>query len=229
VLSRKQEEIYLAAYRPCLCNAYIAPRIGHRRLRLCQPRGTSIRRHLWEEQSRRLRARTLFADDYYQTLLFYPRQEAAGKVETLLGEKPKQWMVLLYARGGVGKTMFLRWLVARDLVEKRHTPVAYLDLDDLRVDVAARYPWLLLLPMLQQWKEQSCKRAWKVCWELPAVPPAPDATGRRRQKRESLATDGSFGEGVGKPGAIHAHVVAGEPEELLRSIENSRCRSRRYR
>jgi hypothetical protein len=123
-------------------------------LNLVSTRTDSEYSALWGAQYRRLKARSLFVDEYYQTLLFYARPKAVTKINELLAADSPHWIMSLYAAGGIGKTMFLRWLVARDLVERRKVPVAYVDLDDHRLDMAARYPWLLWLPILQQWKEQ---------------------------------------------------------------------------
>ena len=59
--------------------------------------------------------------------------------------------LLLWARGGMGKTMHVRWLIARQCVPRPDSvPCARVDFDFVEPRTAAREPWLLLLEMAAQ-------------------------------------------------------------------------------
>ncbi len=105
-----------------------------------------------------LNARTLFAPEYYQTVFYYGRQSIVNAFDELLNvtsTHSKQWIFHLYAMGGMGKTMFVRWLIARHCVPaQRAIPVARLDFDFLHLPMVVRYPWLLILSIAHQLNQQ---------------------------------------------------------------------------
>jgi putative peptidoglycan binding protein len=103
-------------------------------------------------------ARCLFTTDYYRTTTYHSRQRLLDQFEKLLAH-PKKWIFHLYAKGGMGKTMFLRWLLARHCVpEPRRIPVARLDFDLIHLTNVNSYPWLLLHPLVEQLNEQLAGR-----------------------------------------------------------------------
>jgi cellulose synthase operon protein C len=98
------------------------------------------------------RARALFANDYYRTNTYQQRPGALASFETMWNSAG-DWIFHMHATGGMGKTMFLRWLVARHLVPLR-VACAKVDFDEINQANVARYPWLLLLPLCRQLNEQ---------------------------------------------------------------------------
>lgn len=99
-------------------------------------------------------ARSLFAEEYYQAAYYYRREAVLASLERVLADKTK-WVFNLFAAGGMGKTMFLRWLVARVLVpEPRRVPCARVDLDFLNLRALHAYPWLVLLLFAEQLSKQ---------------------------------------------------------------------------
>jgi hypothetical protein len=102
----------------------------------------------------RLNARTLWADDFYRTGRYLERGDLAGALDRLLTlQDPSHWALQIYAQGGAGKTMFLRWAVARVCVP-RGVPVARLDFDDAKTAAVVQKPWELALTLGQQWNAQ---------------------------------------------------------------------------
>lgn len=98
------------------------------------------------------RSRSLFADDYWRTVAFIERSALAEHFETWQRD-PQRWVLHLHGKGGFGKTIFLRWLIARRCVAEidgRRIPVARLDSDLLNRPALSRWPWLALLPAAQQ-------------------------------------------------------------------------------
>jgi tetratricopeptide (TPR) repeat protein len=103
-----------------------------------------------------LRSRTLFAEDYYRTLLFQPRNEALADFEWVLKDR-RAWLLQIYGAGGVGKSLLLQWLIARHCVEEhdgRRLPVARIDFDRIDLISLGAHPWLVLLPIAQQLTRQ---------------------------------------------------------------------------
>jgi tetratricopeptide (TPR) repeat protein len=98
------------------------------------------------------RSRSLFADDYWRTVAFIERSALAEHFETWERD-PQRWVLHLHGKGGLGKTIFLRRLIARRCVVEingRRIPVARLDSDLLDRPALSRWPWLALLPAAQQ-------------------------------------------------------------------------------
>jgi tetratricopeptide (TPR) repeat protein len=107
-------------------------------------------------------ARSLFAEEFYQTTAYLERAGMAEEFARLLDGRPPdsgKWIYQVYATGGLGKTMFVRWLIARCCVpEPRRVPVATLDFDLLDLNSASQYPHLLLLPIAEQLDQQIARR-----------------------------------------------------------------------
>src|SRR5262249_9241031 len=134
-------------------------------------------------------ARCLFTTDYYRTTTYYSRQKPLGQFEKLLAH-PKKWIFHLYATGGMGKTMFLRWLLACHCVpEPRRIPVARLDFDFIHLTNVNSHPWLLLHPIVEQLNEQLAGRPLgEMLGELQKYAPAlPRSTGKEQDAARSAA------------------------------------------
>jgi len=101
---------------------------------------------------RRYLARSLFADAYYRTGQYFRRPRVHDAVAAALAD-PVRWMLHLHATGGMGKTMFLRRLIARELV-LAGVPCARIDFDEVGMDAVRARPWLLLLPICEQLNPQ---------------------------------------------------------------------------
>lgn len=108
------------------------------------------------DRDRYLKSRTLWATEYYQTVSYYERQELAEEFESFLANsseyKPKgKWILQLHAPGGMGKTMFVRWLISRRCVPQPHTiPCARVDFDFVDRTTASQHRWLLFLRMARE-------------------------------------------------------------------------------
>ena len=76
------------------------------------------------------------------------------RLEKLLRDK-KKWILHLHASGGMGKTMFLRWLAARHAVAApQRWPCARVDFDFVNLTAVSNHPWLLLLRLAEQLDKQ---------------------------------------------------------------------------
>ena len=116
---------------------------------------------LRNDHSAYLRARGLWSAAYFHTAQF---SEPAGVDAVYAGllspEGPR--VLNLHAPGGRGKTMQLRWLIARRLVPSSRAgglaggriPCALVDFDDIDPVNATRYPWLVLLEVAAQLNDQ---------------------------------------------------------------------------
>ncbi|WP_438029743.1 hypothetical protein [Sorangium sp. So ce233] len=103
-----------------------------------------------------LDVRSHFADEYYQTGRFLQRPALKEAFEALLTREDR-WILQLFARGGMGKTMALRWLIARVCVPSpRRTPCARIDFDhDLEVASSpGGRPWGLAAKFAEQLHRQ---------------------------------------------------------------------------
>lgn len=108
-----------------------------------------------EAHQQRYRALTMFAADYYRTRTYQQRSGMLEAIDALLAGKD-HWMLHLHATGGMGKTMFLRWFVAEQLLARR-VGCARVDFDEVNATNVARHPWLLLLPFAEQLNAQLSK------------------------------------------------------------------------
>ena len=105
-----------------------------------------------QDRLRRYEARSLFFDSYYRTATFLPREALRQEFHSTLAS-PKKWIFHIYATGGMGKTMFLRSLLSRELVPQG-IPVARVDFDDLDLAVVKEAPWFVLLRVAEQLDRQ---------------------------------------------------------------------------
>jgi len=103
-------------------------------------------------------SRNLFIGDYYQTTTYLERDEISTDFDKFFdpqASKESPWLFHIYATGGLGKTMFVRWLISRQcLPDPRRIPVARLDCDLLNLEYVSQHPFLLLLPIVNQLNRQ---------------------------------------------------------------------------
>src|SRR5207248_354468 len=99
-------------------------------------------------------ARNLFAEDYYLSAAYTPREDLHREVRKFLQDEAR-WIFHLHAPGGFGKTIFLRRLIARYAVpEPQQFPCARLDFDFINPGAVVLYPALLILPLAEQLNRQ---------------------------------------------------------------------------
>ncbi|MFE1292461.1 hypothetical protein [Streptomyces sp. NPDC058751] len=96
-----------------------------------------------------VRARDYWAADYSRSAQFLQPAGLVEDAERLLAGQRRVWQ--MHAPGGAGKTMQLRWLVARFCVPKeRDVLCARIDFDVVNTHAVGRHPWLLLLEIAEQ-------------------------------------------------------------------------------
>jgi hypothetical protein len=105
-----------------------------------------------------LRARSRWAMDYYATTAFLDRQVLREALHELVGGGPHR-ILELYARGGLGKTIELRWFTARYCLPQ-YIPFARIDFDISHPVNATRRPWLVLLHFAEQLNSQVATAAF---------------------------------------------------------------------
>jgi hypothetical protein len=108
---------------------------------------------LWHSSRQYYSARMLFIDDYYKTGSYFQRTQLFDKFESVLnrtGNTP--WIFHIHATGGTGKTMFLRWLIARHLVPNK-VLCARVDLD-FRLKELVNFPLRLFRQVIEQLSQQ---------------------------------------------------------------------------
>ena len=110
-------------------------------------------RYAWQSKQDYLNSRILFNDDYYRTNAYFERPSLATAFQEFWNQ-PDYWLMQLYGKGGYGKTMFVRWLIARHAIPTLRVPVARLDFDNLSLASFAAWPWLVLAPIAEQFKTQ---------------------------------------------------------------------------
>jgi hypothetical protein len=119
----------------------------------------------WEKLRQYYNARQLYVSDYYQTTTYYSRDITSLNLDIFFHDAApdaKQWIFQVYATGGLGKTMFVRWLISRYcLPEPNRIPVARLDFDLLNLSYLSLHPLLLLLPILEQLDNQIERRPFR--------------------------------------------------------------------
>jgi tetratricopeptide (TPR) repeat protein len=107
-----------------------------------------------EEYQAYVEARSLWTDDWYQTGTFL-LPEASGRAFESLLRDDKNRVLELQGSGGFGKTMHIRWLIARRCVPAdAHIPCARIDFDAVDPIAATREPYLVLLAMADQLDRQ---------------------------------------------------------------------------
>ncbi len=104
------------------------------------------------ELARSLRVRGAYATDYYRTARFFVPDGLEADIATLLDGSAGR-VVQIVAEGGMGKTMRMRWFIARKCVVEG-IPVARIDFDDIDPVVVGTDPWLVLLEFALQLSDQ---------------------------------------------------------------------------
>lgn len=99
-------------------------------------------------------ARGRFIEEWVKSERYLDRVELSSHATTFL-DAPGNGMLPIFGAGGRGKTMFLRWLVARHCVPiEQRIPVGKVDFDDINVAKLERYPWLVLVRLAEQINRQ---------------------------------------------------------------------------
>ena len=122
---------------------------------------TSELNELQADHAAYLGARSLWAAEYYQTARYLERSGAIEAYERLI-QGPLPRSLNLHAPSGRGKTIQLRWLIARRLVPRldedgelaAFIPCAKVDFDLIDPIRTTHYPWLLLLEFAAQLNHQ---------------------------------------------------------------------------
>lgn len=101
----------------------------------------------------RLATRTLWAQEYRETVPYIERKEPHSLLDNLLADASR-WILNLHAPGGMGKSMFIRNVIARRCVPE-NIPCAKVDFDFVpHLSNVAAEPWRLLLHIAQQLTRQ---------------------------------------------------------------------------
>jgi hypothetical protein len=97
----------------------------------------------------RLETRSMWSQEYYKTVVYLERKQTRPLFKDLIGGR-RGWILHLYASGGLGKTMYIRAVIARHCVPQG-IPCAHIDFDFVpyMADVV-REPWRLLLRIAEQ-------------------------------------------------------------------------------
>lgn len=99
-------------------------------------------------------ARGYFIDDYAKSANYLERAGLFAQVDDFL-KLEQNGLLSLYGGGGQGKSMFLRWLVARHCLPRPNSiPVAKVDFDDINVAKLREFPWLILVRLAEQLDRQ---------------------------------------------------------------------------
>ncbi|HKP84355.1 MAG TPA: peptidoglycan-binding protein [Pyrinomonadaceae bacterium] len=107
-----------------------------------------------------LQARSRWATEYYQTVNYYNRKELCDELQSFLraNAKPEpgnKWILHLHAPGGMGKTMFVRWLISRRCVPRPYTiPCGRIDFDFIDRITVSQHRWRLFLNIARDLEEQ---------------------------------------------------------------------------
>ncbi|MGW2543191.1 hypothetical protein ACWC5I_20520 [Kitasatospora sp. NPDC001574] len=102
----------------------------------------------------RVRARALWRPDHHRTAGYYGRARAEQPLRDLL-EADGPAVLRIHATGGSGKSMLLRWFMARHCQERPvPVPCAHLDFDRCDPALAVAHPALFLLEAAAQLNEQ---------------------------------------------------------------------------
>jgi hypothetical protein len=110
-----------------------------------------------------LTSRLLFIDDFYRTAAYLEHGELLSSFRSFITSgilqrfRETKWLLNIHGKGGAGKTMFVRWVIARHCIPEEstlRTPVARLDLDLVYRALLSRQPWLALLSIAAQLRSQ---------------------------------------------------------------------------
>lgn len=109
---------------------------------------------LREEHEFYFRMRTGRLNDFYQTAFYYERAPLRAACERLLADG-EPWILHLHAPGGSGKTMFVRWLMARHCAAApQRIPSARLDFHNVNLARTVEDPRILLEQWAMELNEQ---------------------------------------------------------------------------
>ncbi|MCA9914510.1 MAG: hypothetical protein KC496_14250, partial [Anaerolineae bacterium] len=104
---------------------------------------------LRQELRRDYESRVLLRKAWYATENYLQRENLARIFQDLVTSQ-EQWVLQIYATGGMGKTTFLRNLAARECLPE-HVPIAFIDFDYVeQLGQAADQPALLLISIARQ-------------------------------------------------------------------------------
>ncbi len=102
----------------------------------------------------RLAARTRWASEYSSSAQYFPRPYLERRFDALLSPSGPR-VLQLFARGGMGKSMQLRWFVGRRCAAGPvQVPCAGVDFDNEDPSRATRNPWLVALRVAEQLEAQ---------------------------------------------------------------------------
>jgi hypothetical protein len=104
-------------------------------------------------KQQRYGGRALFASDYYRANVYQERPGSREAADAVMDPQGAKWILHIFATGGMGKTAFLRWLIARQLVPAG-IACARVDFDLVNAANVAISPWLLLMPLGEQLNAQ---------------------------------------------------------------------------
>ncbi|MER5381740.1 peptidoglycan-binding domain-containing protein [Streptomyces sp. NPDC002688] len=120
------------------------------RVKVSSPRLAAVRSDL----DRYLRSRMLWYEALLRSGTYLSRPALEQRLNQLLSGTPTR-ALRLHADGGMGKSLMLRWFIARRCVAApARVPCALVDLDAVDAVNIARYPWLLMLELAKQLNEQ---------------------------------------------------------------------------
>jgi tetratricopeptide (TPR) repeat protein/peptidoglycan hydrolase-like protein with peptidoglycan-binding domain len=107
------------------------------------------------------KARSLWINEYHQSANYFERLGLTKSFKTLLRDDPK-WIMHLNAPCGMGKSIYLRWLIARRCVpEPYRIPCVLIDFEDAQLNDPVRFaqePWTFTLRLAEQLDEQIERR-----------------------------------------------------------------------
>ncbi|HEX5994943.1 MAG TPA: peptidoglycan-binding domain-containing protein [Jiangellales bacterium] len=152
-----------------------------------------------------LRARSLWSSDFLHTASYLEPPDTMATYEALLTGHDQR-VLQLHGPGGRGKTMELRWLIARQLVPERphdsgpmgsrRIPCARMDFDFIDPVHATKTPWLVLLDAGAQLNQQLPGAPFNEFletygWATPLLRLNPPDTGRVEAASKRLHAEGA--------------------------------------
>lgn len=111
-----------------------------------------------QDREQYLRSRVLFVEDWTRSRHYLERQRLTRAADAFL-RSPRKWLLQICAKGGFGKTAFLRWFISRRLLvagegTEARWPVARIDFDRVNLATIATAPCLLLVRAADQLDRQ---------------------------------------------------------------------------